>query len=151
MALVPWTPMRELQNIQEEMNRLMERFFGPSLVETTGELTFTGNWYPMVDVTETKDELIVTAELPGMKKEDIHISYRDGLLTIEGERKQEFEEKDVNFHRVERRYGRFSRTFQLPVPINENKINAVYKDGVLTIHLPKAEEAKAKEIPVKTS
>ncbi len=149
MALVPWTPMRELQNMQEEMNRLMERFFGPSLVETPGELTFSGNWYPMVDVTETKDELVVTAELPGMKKEDIRISYRDGLLTIEGERKQDLEEKDVNFHRVERRYGRFSRTFQLPVPVNEKKINAVYKDGILTIHLPKADEAKAKEIPVK--
>ncbi|NOX37884.1 MAG: Hsp20/alpha crystallin family protein [Calditrichaeota bacterium] len=150
MALVRWSPARELMNIQEEMNRLINRFFGPSLLEET-ELPTPTTWYPLVDIKETNNEFIVTAELPGMKKDDIHITYKDGVLTIEGERKQEKEEKDVNFHRVERRYGKFYRTFQLPAMVQEDKIEANYKDGILTIRLPKAEEAKAKEIEVKVS
>ncbi len=151
MALVRWSPARELMNIQEEMNRLLNRFFGPSLLEETELPTTTTVWQPLVDIKETNNEFIVTAELPGMKKDDIHIAYKDGVLTIEGERKQEKEEKDVNFHRVERRYGKFYRTFQLPSQIQEDKIEATYKDGVLTIVLPKAEEARAKEIEVKVS
>ncbi len=148
MALVRWNPTRELSTLQDEFNRLVERFFGPSMLETVEELPV--GWYPSVDITETQDQLIVKAELPGMKKEDIHITYKDGFLTLEGERKREVEEKDgVNFHRVERRYGKFRRTFQLPVAVKGDQIEATYKDGILTITLPKAEEARVKEIPVK--
>jgi len=150
MALVRWTPMRDLLDITEEFNRMLDRFFSPSLLEEA-ELPTPTTWYPMVDIVEKKDEYIVNAELPGMKKDDIHITFKDGVLTIEGERKQEKEEKDVDFHRVERRYGKFCRTFQIPDAIKEDKINAVYKDGILTVHLPKAEEARPKEIEVKVS
>jgi len=150
MALVRWTPMRDLLDITEEFNRMLDRFFSPGLLEEA-ELPTPTTWYPMVDIVEKKDEYIVNAELPGMKKSDIHITFKDGVLTIEGERKQEKEEKDVDFHRVERRYGKFYRTFQLPAVIKEDKIEATYKDGILTIHLPKAEEARAKEIEVKVS
>jgi HSP20 family protein len=150
MALVRWRPTRDLLNIQDEINRLMERFFSPTLFEEPEMMTPTA-WYPNVDIKETKDEFIVTAELPGMKKDDIHISYKDGILTLEGERKKETEEKDVNYHRVERVYGKFSRTFQLPALVNQDKINATYKDGILEIHLPKVEDAKPKEIEVKVA
>lgn len=150
MALVRWRPTRDLLNIQEEMSRLLDRFFGPSPLEET-ELATPTTWYPLVDIQENNNEFVVTAELPGMKRDDIHIRYKDGVLTIEGERKQEKEEKDVNYHRVERRYGKFFRTFQLPAMIKEDKIDAIYKDGILTIHLPKAEEEKAREIEVKVS
>ncbi len=150
MALMRWSPARELMNIQEEMNRLIHRFLGPGLLEET-ELPTPTTWYPLVDIKETGNEFIVTAELPGMNKNDIHITYKDGVLTLEGERKQAKEEKSVNFHRVERRYGKFYRTFQLPAMVQEDKIEAHYKDGILTVRLPKAEEAKAKEIEVKLS
>ncbi|RMG65236.1 MAG: Hsp20/alpha crystallin family protein [Calditrichaeota bacterium] len=148
MALVRWNPTRELGTLQDEFNRLVERFFGPSMLEAAEELPVS--WYPSVDITETRDKLVVMAELPGMKKEDIHITYKDGFLTIEGERKREVEEKEgVNFHRVERHYGKFRRTFQLPVAVKGDQIEATYKDGILTITLPKVEEARVKEIPVK--
>ncbi len=150
MALVRWRPTRDLMTLQEEMNRIFDRFFGPSLLEEREVMTPT-TWYPNVDISENKDEFIVTAELPGMKKDDIHITYKDGVLSIEGERKQEKEEKDVNYHRVERTYGKFCRTFQLPTLVQQDKITANYKDGILEIHLPKVEEAKPKEIEVKVS
>ena len=150
MALVRWSPTRELMNIEDEMNRLVERFFGPSLLEEM-EMTTPTVWSPRVDIKETKDEFIVSAEVPGMDKKNLHVSYKDGLLTIEGERKQEKEEKDVNYYRVERHYGKFCRTFQIPGEVNEKKINAEYKDGILTVHLPKTEKAKAKEIEIKVS
>lgn len=150
MALVRWRPTRDLMNIQDEFNRLVERFFSPTVFEEPELMTPTA-WYPSVDIKENKDEFVVTAELPGLKKEDIHISYKDGLLTIEGERKKETEEKDVNYHRVERTYGKFSRSFQLPAMVKQDNIDAKYKDGILEIHLPKVEEAKPKEIEVKVS
>ncbi len=150
MAIVRWRPMRDLMSLQEEMNRIFDRFFGTLPAEDQEEMAVS-DWYPDVDIVENKDEIVVKAELPGMKKDDIHISYKDGVLTLEGERKKEKEEKDVNYHRVERVYGKFCRSFQLPTVIQEDKINAEYKDGILTIHLPKAEEAKPKEIEIKVS
>ncbi len=150
MAIVRWRPMRDLMSLQEEMNRIFDRFFGNLPAEDQEEMAVS-DWYPDVDIVENKDEIVVKAELPGMKKDDIHISYKDGVLTLEGERKKEKEEKDVNYHRIERVYGKFCRSFQLPTVIQEDKINAEYKDGVLTIHLPKAEEAKPKEIEIKVS
>jgi HSP20 family protein len=109
------------------------------------------NWFPVVDIKENKDEFAVLAELPGMKKEDVHITFSDGKLVIEGERKKEQEENEANYHRVERSYGKFCRTFQLPSGIQANKIAADFKDGILKIKLPKSEEVKPKEIEVKVS
>ncbi len=150
MALVRWSPYRDLMNIQDEFNRMIDRFFGRDFFGDLESIS-TDVFYPAMDVKETKDKFIVTAELPGMKKEDIHIKFQDGALILEAERKEEKEEKDQNYHRRERHYGKFYRSFLLPTKIQADKINAKYKDGVLTIELPKAEEAKPKEIEVKVS
>jgi HSP20 family protein len=105
-------------------------------------------WLPSVDIAETKDDLIVKAEVPGMTKEDISISLSDNVLTLRGEKKKEKEEKGKTFYRTERCYGSFVRSFTLPAPVLANKVKAVYKDGVLEITLPKSEQVKAKEIPI---
>lgn len=150
MAIVRWRPMRDMMNVQDEMNRLFDRFFGKELWDEDEQLSQM-NWFPVVDIKENKDEFAVFAELPGMKKEDVHITFSDGKLVIEGERKKEQEEKEANYHRVERSYGKFCRTFQLPSGIQANKIAADFKDGILKIKLPKSEEVKPKEIEVKVS
>jgi HSP20 family protein len=150
MALVRWRPMRDMMNVQDEMNRLFDRFFGKELWDEDEQLSQM-NWFPVVDIKENKDEFAIFAELPGMKKEDVHITFSDGKLVIEGERKKEQEEKEANYHRVERSYGKFCRTFQLPSGIQANKIAADFKDGILKIKLPKSEEVKPKEIEVKVS
>ena len=150
MAIVRWRPMRDMMNVQDEMNRLFDRFFGKELWDEDEQLSQM-NWFPVVDIKENKDEFAVFAELPGMKKEDVHITFSDGKLVIEGERKKEQEENEANYHRVERSYGKFCRTFQLPSGIQANKIAADFKDGILKIKLPKSEEVKPKEIEVKVS
>jgi len=150
MAIVRWRPMRDMMNVQDEMNRLFDRFFGKELWDEDEQLSQM-NWFPVVDIKENKDEFAVFAELPGMNKEDVHITFSDGKLVIEGERKKEQEEKEANYHRVERSYGKFCRTFQLPSGIQANKIAADFKDGILKIKLPKSEEVKPKEIEVKVS
>jgi HSP20 family protein len=145
MAITRWRPLRDLVSMQDEMNRLFDDFFGRPLVRA--EWT-EGVWSPIVDVSEDKDNVIVKAEMPGMKKEDVKISIQDNVLTLKGEKKQEKEEKDANYHRIERSYGSFSRSFTLPTSVKADKVKASYKDGVLNITLPKTEEAKPKEIPV---
>ena len=146
MALVRWRPARDFLNIRDEIDRMFDEFFG-TLPErlTTG---LENVWTPSVDISETDNDIIVTAELPGVKKDDIKISLQDNVLTLRGEKKQEKEEKNENFHRVERTYGMFQRSFTLPAPVDANKIKARFKDGVLKITLPKTEEAKMKEIPI---
>jgi HSP20 family protein len=148
MALIRWTPVRGMVNIQDEMNRLFNDFFA-STPDRTGEGTFS--WSPLVDITETKDDIIVNAEVPGMKKDDIKIVIQDNVLTLKGERQKEKEEKEKKYHRVERSYGTFERSFSLPVSIQVDQVKADYKEGVLTIHLPKAEEAKPKEVSINIS
>ena len=125
---------------------LFDRFFDefglPSL--TTEDTSFT----PTIDVSETEKELIVKAEVPGMDKEDIGINLSDGLLTIKGEKRHETKEEHEDYHCVERRYGSFSRTMRLPVDVETDKVDATYKDGVLTITFPKSETAKPRKIEV---
>jgi HSP20 family protein len=145
MAITRWRPFRDMVSIQDEMNKLFDDFFGRPLVRT--EWT-EGVWTPSVDVSEDKDNVIIKAEMPGMKKEDVKISVQDGVITLRGERKQENEEKDKNYHRIERSYGSFCRSFQLPTSVKTDKIKASYKDGVLNVTLPKTEEVKPKEIPI---
>jgi HSP20 family protein len=109
------------------------------------------DWAPMVDISETDDEYLVKAEIPEVKKEEVKVRVENGVLTIEGERKQEREEKGKKFHRVERYYGTFLRTFTVPENVDEKKVKAEFKDGVLNVHLPKAEMAKPKAIEVKVA
>jgi HSP20 family protein len=109
------------------------------------------DWTPSVDISETESEYQIKAEIPDVKKEDVKVTVEDGVLTIQGERKQEKEEKGKKFHRIERSYGSFVRTFSLPDVIEEEKVKAEFKDGVLNLHLPKSEKAKPKAIEVKVA
>ena len=144
MDLVPWRGFdRELSLIRREMDDLWKRIFG----ESTGEFAPV-RWAPALDVSETENEIIVKAELPGMDPKDVQVDFEGDVLTIKGEKKQEKEEKEENYHLVERSYGTFSRSFRIPKPIQEDKIKANYKNGVLKIVLPKAEEAKKKPIQI---
>jgi HSP20 family protein len=142
--ITPWRPLRELSNLRREM----EDLWGDLLGEREF-LPMRGEWMPALDVSETKDSLIVKAEVPGMEPKDIDISLSGDLLTIKGEKKQKTEEKKESFHRIETRYGAFSRTIRVPVSVNSDKIQASYDKGVLKIVLPKKEEIKAKQIEIK--
>ena len=140
--LVPWRPLRELKR---EMDRLWNEFFGRERLPEP----FETEWMPALDVSETKEAVIVRADVPGIDPEDLEITISGNVLTIKGEKKQEHEEKGENFYRVERSYGSFVRSVQIPTEIETDKIEASYKNGVLKITLPKKAEAKGKQIPVK--
>jgi len=147
MAIIRWRPLSEIDTFRREMNRMFDSFFRSEL-EGSEEIS---TWYPAMDVKETKDDFVVTAEVPGMSKDDIKINISENTLTIKGEKKEEKKEEDHNYHRVERRYGTFQRSFTLPTQVESDKVKAAYKDGVLTITLPKKEEVKPKEIPISVS
>ena len=144
----PETPTRatfgRLFDLRDELDRLFESPFG-ELAQTTGLLS---GWSPVVDLYEDKDNFIVKAELPGLKREDIEVSLHDNALTISGERKSEEKHKDAETYREERFYGRFHRAIALPKAVKADKVDAKYQDGVLTVTLPKADEAKPKQIEV---
>jgi HSP20 family protein len=140
-----WSPFDQLTNLRDEINRL---FDSPS---TNGGSDAFNAWTPALDVYEDKDNLVVRAELPGMKKEDIDISFHENIVTISGERKNEKKYDGAETSREERFFGRFTRSFQLPKTVDASKVKAIYKDGVLTVTLPKAEEAKPRQIQIQTS
>jgi HSP20 family protein len=147
MTLVRWDPFRELEDMSDRLNRMMSR---PALPRTNGKETMVvADWVPSVDVSETDGEYQIKAEIPDVKKEDVKVTVEDGVLTIQGERKQEKEEKGKKYHRVERSYGSFIRSFTLPDLVDEEKVKAEFKDGVLNLLLPKSEKAKPKAIEVK--
>ena len=125
-----------------EADRLLDGLFAP------GVIRFTEQWAPVVDISETKDDVIVKAEVPGIDKDDISVTLEDHVLTLRGEKKEEKEEKGKAFHKVERTYGSFVRSLKLPTLVQEDKVKASYKDGILNITLPKAEEVKPKEISI---
>jgi HSP20 family protein len=142
-----WDPLKEL----EEMEKRLSTWLRHPLVRHEGEkeaLT-VAEWAPLVDITEDDKEYLIKAELPEVKKEDVKLSVQDEVLTISGERKYEKEEKGKKYHRVERAYGSFTRSFTLPEDADGAKVNAEYKDGLLKVHLPKSEKAKPKAIDVK--
>jgi len=139
----PWSVLEPWGNLREEINRL----FDSPLAEFGAFPRLMNAWGPSLDLYEDKDNLVVKVELPGMKKDEIDVSLQDGTLTISGERKSE-ELKDAEPHRLERFYGRFQRSISLPSPVNGNKVKANYTDGILTVTLPKTEEAKPKQIEV---
>ena len=145
--LSTWSPFDRLSSIRDEMNRLFEL----SLPGLGREDRLLGVWNPPLDVFQDKDHVFVKVELPGMKKEDIHISLHDNALTISGERKHEREVKEGDGYRSERFFGRFHRSVTLPVTVQPNNVTAQYKDGILAVTLAKAEEAKPKQIEVKVS
>ena len=145
MELVPWRPFRGVSTLRREMDDLWSRFLG----ETPFSRTFTEEWLPSADISETKDKLLIKAELPGLDAKDIDVSVSGDLLNIKGEKKKEEEEKDEHHHFVERYYGAFQRSFRLPVNIQSDKIDATFDKGILNISLPKSEEAKKKKIDIK--
>ena len=146
MALIRWDPFRELANLQERMNRM----FSDWRIRPTweSEEIGQGSWIPPVDIYETADAVVLKAELPGISKDDINVEVKDNTLTLRGEKKFEKEVKEENYYRVERSYGTFQRSFSLPSTVQQDKVKAKFKDGILEISLPKAEEAKPKQIKV---
>jgi HSP20 family protein len=144
MTLTKWNPGRDYLVLQDRINRLFSDAYG-------GEegLMNKGTWIPPVDIFQNgKDELVLKAELPDMKREDIKITIDNDTLTISGDKKVTDEVKDEQFHRIERRYGSFSRSFSLPPTVDPTKVSAEYKNGVLTLRLPLREEAKPRQIDV---
>ncbi|MGB7622356.1 MAG: Hsp20/alpha crystallin family protein [Terriglobia bacterium] len=146
MAIVRWEPFRDLITLQERMNRLFDERFGR--MRTTEESLDSGSWSPAVDIYETEQDIVLKAELPEIREKDIDIRLENNTLTLKGERKFEKETQEENYHRLERSYGTFSRSFTLPATVDQEKINAEYKDGVLKITLPKKAETKPKQIKV---
>ena len=144
MELIPRKPFSEISTVRNEMDRLWNRFLDEWPLPTV----FTKGWAPMADISETKDKLIVKAELPGLDPEDIKLSLSGNLLTIEGEKKKEKEEKDEHHYSLERYSGTFQRCFRLPVEVQEEKIEAKFDKGVLTITMPKTTKTPKKEIKI---
>ena len=152
MAITRWNPFRELEEINDRLNRTFGRSLLTPQLDKDGKDALVGfDWAPTVDISENTEEFQIKAELPEVKKEDVKIHVEDGVLTISGERKQEKEEQNKKWHRVERSYGSFMRTFTLPANIDDAKIRAEFKDGVLTMRLPKSATAKPKSIEVKVA
>jgi HSP20 family protein len=145
MAIVRWDPFRELNAVQERMNRL----FSDVYRSADDDVMRRGVWAPPVDIYDSgSQELVIKAELPDMKKDDIEITVENNTLTLRGEKKMDSDLKEECCHRIERTYGAFSRTFSLPATVDTTKVSADYKNGVLTIKLPVREEAKPKQIQV---
>ncbi len=139
-------PMSELRNVQEEVNRIFNTTFPKWFQNEEGLVK--GNWTPSVDIYEGENSIVLEADLPGLKAEDFRLSIENYVLTLTGERKFEKEAKGESYHRVERQYGSFTRTFSLPTTVNVDQVAAEFRDGVLRVTLPKREEVKARQIQV---
>jgi len=151
MNLIRYEPagfpmFREMEDTLDRLNRL----FGTRPNGTKENLVVT-DWTPTVDIQETETEYLIKAELPEVRKDDVKVTVENGVLTLQGERKQEKEEKGKRFHRIERAYGTFLRTFTVPIDADENKVLADFKDGMLRVHIPKTEKPRPKAIDVKVS
>jgi HSP20 family protein len=145
MALVKYNPLRELRGMQEQMNRLLNLSWNHDLA---GEDIKEGIWQPPVDIYETEENIIIKAELPDVDQKDIEVRIEDNTLLLKGERKHVSEVKKENYHRIERYFGSFQRSFSLPGNVQQEKVSATSDKGVLTITLPKKEESKPKQIKV---
>src|SRR5467141_1139307 len=145
-TLTRWEPLREMEDLQ---NRLSTLFGRTPMRRGNGKESITlPEWTPLADITEDDRKYVIKAELPELKKEEVKVTVENGVLTISGERKFEKEEKKKKYHRVERGYGTFMRNFALPDDADGNKVKAEFKNGLLTVHLPKSEHAKTKQIEV---
>ncbi len=146
MALARWTPMRNLASFQDEMNRMFNEFFRGGTGEEAGWGVRT--WAPPVDIYETDDALILKAELPGVSKDDVSVEVHQNTLMLRGERKHDAQVPADRYHRTERAYGPFQRSFVLPTVVDQEHVQATYHDGVLELRLPKSEAAKPKRIAI---
>ena len=144
MELVTWTPFDSFNKLHSRINGLFDENFGRSWSETPNGRT----WYPAVDILESKEAYVLRAELPGMNKEDFNLELKDGTLTLTGERKFTKPADGVQYRSVERVNGKFVRSFTLPETVKRDGIEATYKDGILEVHIPKAEEAKPRQIQI---
>ncbi len=146
-SITRWDPFRELDDLQNRLSTI----FGRAPVKKDGdkrEALTVAEWAPLVDIVEDDKNYVIKAELPGLKKEGIKVGVQDDVLTISGERKYEKEEKDKKFHRIERAYGSFMRSFTIPEDSDGEEVSAEFKDGILRVHLPKTEKVKPKQIEV---
>lgn len=141
-----WDPFRNMSDIQGEVNRLFDNFLGRPMATLAG--SGARNWAPVLDMFETKDDLVLNFELPGVNEKDVSLSITGDLLTVRGERTFARDSKDENAHHIERVYGKFERSVQLPMPVQAERVKATYRDGVLEVKLPKAEEVKPKAIKI---
>jgi len=140
MTLTRWTPYRSLGTLPVDVDRFFNRFWDYNESDTV--------WSPSVDISETEDKYEVKAELPGLDKKEINVAVENNVLRLSGERKHEEKKDDKNYHRIERFYGKFERTFRLPERVQAENIKAHYKNGVLTVEIPKAEELKPRGIEI---
>jgi HSP20 family protein len=143
-----WNPSRELAELSDRLNRVFARMPRGS---NENEAMTVADWIPPVDISETAAEYVIQAEIPEVKKEDVKVTLEHGVLTVQGMRRQEVEENGKKYHRVERSYGSFVRSFSLPDLVDDTKVQADFKEGILTLHLPKSEKAKPKAIEVKVA
>ena len=148
-APVRWDPFREMEELGERFNRLVGR--RADRRESTNEAMTVADWVPTVDIVEDEKEFVIKAELPEVDRKDVKVTVQQGVLTIQGERKQEKEENGKRFHRIERSYGTFVRAFTLPEDVEADKLRAEFKDGVLMVHLPKSEKPKPQAVEVKVA
>lgn len=149
MNLVKWNPFGELEDISNRLNQI----FGRSAAQAGAghETMKVVDWAPSVDISETDKAYLIKAEIPEVKKEDVKVTLDNGMLTIQGERKMEKEEKDKKYHRIERSYGSFVRSFRIPDGVDESKTKAEFKDGMINVTLPKSEKAKTKSVEIAVS
>jgi HSP20 family protein len=148
MSLTRWDPFRELEDMSVRLNRLMGQ--PGTRAADSGQMT-VADWSPAVDVTETDAEYLIKADLPAVKKEDVAVEIRDGVISVRGERQQEKEENGTRIHRVERSYGVFERRMGVPADVDPTKVAAEFKDGVLQVHLPKSPTSRPQAVAVKIS
>ena len=146
MSLVRWEPVRELSSLQSDMNRLFNTFFDTNTGANGG--TAPRRWIPAMDLVETDDHFVLKADLPGLSEEDVHIDVEDDVLTVSGERKAEHEENAEGYYRVERAYGRFSRSLTLPDGIEPDAVEANFSDGVLEVRIPKPAQRKPHRVHI---
>jgi HSP20 family protein len=150
MTLTRWNPFRDMEVVFDRFNPSCSRL-PATRSEGSNEIMTIADWAPTVDISETDTEFLIKVELPEVRKEDVKVSIHEGVLTIQGERKMEREESKQKYHRVERAYGRFARSFVLPENVGEENISASHKDGMLNLRLGKIEEAKPKSIEIKVA
>jgi len=146
MNLVKWNPFRELEDVSNRLNSIFGRM--PSSTESGTDMLAMADWTPSVDISETDTAYLIKAEIPEVNKEDVKVILQDGMLTISGERRHEKEEKSKKFHRIERSYGSFARSFRVPDDADANTVTAQFKDGMLNVTLPKSKKAESKSINV---
>jgi HSP20 family protein len=148
-ALTRWDPFKEMDDLQKRLNSIFG--LNPQRPINGKEEMTVAQWLPLVDITEDDKQYLIKAELPEVRKDDVKVVVESGVLTISGERNFEKEEKDKKYHRIERSYGSFTRSFSVPDDADDSKVSAEFKDGVLTVHLAKSEKARPKSIEVKLS